>query len=389
MLASAIIAGGGVGERFGGEVPKQFHTVGGRMIIELSLAAFASASSIESVVVVVPPFTPESIIDTIFSYKKVTAVVPGGKTRQQSILSGLGALKEKPEVIVVHDAARPLVEVALIDTLVHTAKDRGAAIPVISVIDSLKYSEDGITVTETVPRKNFFRAQTPQAFRSDLLIESIRRAEQDGISCTDDAQMVERLGHDVSIVKGSEHNIKLTSQTDLLVIKSLLGAYTGDFTVGVGYDAHRLVKGRELHLGGIHIEWEYGLLGHSDGDCALHAIADALLGASGLGDIGFHFPPDDDSIRGISSVDICAEVKRMVDEKGFRIVNVDCVIICQQPRITDYGEKMIESISAVLGTDRSAVSVKGKTTEGMGFEGSGEGISSIAVVLLERNKGEE
>lgn len=386
MRAVAIITGGGSGERFGADVPKQFQQAAGKMVIEYSLAAFASAPSVDSIIVVVPPSLPDSILDTIFSYRKVSAVVPGSKTRQMSVLSGLKAIKGKPEVIVVHDAVRPLVEVELIEDLIIAAKEKGGAIPVLPMYDSIKYSEDGKTSERSVQRNNYFRAQTPQAFRADLLIESFRKAEKEGVECTDEAQMVALSGHSISLVKGSERNVKITTPSDLIYVKSLLGAYTGDFRVGVGYDAHRLVKGRDLHLGGIKIEWEYGLLGHSDGDCALHAIADALLGASGLGDIGLYFPSEDESIRGISSADILADVKKMLDEKGFRIINVDCVIICQRPKISEYGDKMVESISSVLGTDRMVVSVKGKTTEGMGFEGSGEGISSIAVALVEKQR---
>jgi 2-C-methyl-D-erythritol 2,4-cyclodiphosphate synthase/2-C-methyl-D-erythritol 4-phosphate cytidylyltransferase len=356
--------------------------------IEYSLAAFAAAPSVDSVIVVVPHSLPGSILDVLFSYRKVAAVVPGGKTRQKSVLAGLKAVKEKPDVIVVHDAARPLVDVETIERLISAAKEKGAVVPAIVVPDSVKFSKNGETVEKSVQRNNYFRAQTPQAFRSDMLIESIRRAEEKGLECTDEAQMVELSGYAVSLIQGNERNVKITSHGDMTVAKSLLGAYTGDFRVGLGYDAHRLVKGRELHLGGIKIEWEYGLLGHSDGDCALHAIADALLGASGLGDIGYFFPPDDESIRGISSTDILAEVGKMAKQNGVTIVNIDCVIICQHPRIADYADKMVDSISRVLGIDGSAVSVKGKTTEGMGFEGTGEGISSIAVALVEKDREE-
>ncbi len=387
MSAVAIIVGGGSGERFGSGVPKQFFPVAGKMVIEYSLAAFAAAPSIESIVAVVPPSLPGSVLDTIFSYRKVSAVVPGGKTRHLSVLSGLEAVKETPAVILVHDAVRPLIDVETIEELVSAAKEKGAVIPAIPVSDSLKHSADGKKVEKTVQRNHHFRAQTPQAFRADILRESARNAKERGLDCTDEAQMVELAGYPVFLLRGGEKNVKITSPHDMTVVKSLLGTYTGEFRVGLGYDAHRLVKGRELYLGGIKIDWESGLLGHSDGDCALHAIADAILGASGLGDIGYYFPPDDESIRGIASTEILSKVARMIEGRGERIVNIDCVIICQRPRIADYAERMVASISRVLGIEGAAVSVKGKTTEGMGFEGSGEGISSIAVALVEKEKG--
>lgn len=388
MSAVAIIAGGGSGRRFSAEVPKQFHTISGKMVIEYSLAAFAAAPSIDSIVVVVPSTISESVIDTIFSYRKVSAVIPGGKTRQMSVIAGIKAIKEKTDVIIVHDAARPIIDVETIEHLVDEAKKKGAVIPALAVPDAVKFSKNGETVDKSVQRKSYLRAQTPQAFRSDILIASSKMAEERGFECTDEAQMVELSGYPVSVLKGSERNIKITSPDDMTLVKSLLGAYTGDFRIGLGYDAHRLVRGRELHLGGIKIDSEYGLLGHSDGDCALHAIADALLGAFGLGDIGHFFPPDNESIKGISSTDILAEVGKIVRKSGGRIVNVDCVIICQRPRIADYADKMVDSISRVLKIQGDIISVKGKTTEGMGFEGAGEGISSIAVALVEREREE-
>ncbi len=388
VSASVIIVAGGMGKRLGGDIPKQFVKVRGKMIIEYSLTVFAASPSVDSVVVVVPPGISRPLVDSLFSYVKVDAVVPGGEKRLDSVYEGISALIEDPEVILVHDAARPLINVDFVESLIGKAMECGSAVPALPVTDSLKYSVDGNVVERSEERNRYFTSQTPQAFRCDLLKESASIAKKHGWECSDCAQMVERAGNRVSLIPGLSRNVKVTYEDDLDRIKTLIGTYTGDFRVGVGYDSHRMVKGRELWLGGIMIESDKGLLGHSDGDCALHAIADALLGAAGLGDIGYHYPPGDASIEGKRSGEILKEVHEKVIEGGYRVVNVDCVIICEYPLIAPLSDKMAGVIGTSLSLSQSEVSVKGKTTEGMGFEGKGEGISSMAVVLIEKVKGE-
>ncbi len=388
MRASAVLVAGGKGERLGGPVPKQFQQVAGRMLIEYSLSVLSSTPSVVSIVIVVPPLLPRNIVDTLFSYRKVSAVVPGGKRRIDSVILGLKSLRGEGDVILVHDAARPLLDRDFVEKLVREAKEQGSAVPSLPVSDSLKLSDDGRSVGSSLSRGSYYYTQTPQAFRREVIMDSAGKAEEADWACTDEAEMVEMAGYPVFLVPGQRNNVKVTHHEDLAYVRSTLGAYTGDFKVGLGYDAHQLVEGRELYLGGVKVECEKGLLGHSDGDCALHAIVDALLGASSLGDIGGHFPPDDEELRGISSVVILEEIREKIHRAGYRVVNVDCVIICQKPRISDYAGEMAQSISRSLSIEEEAVSVKGKSTEGMGFEGSGEGISSMAVVLLEKVKGE-
>ncbi len=388
MKGVAIIVAAGKGERLGDTVPKQFVSVRDRMIVEYSLAVFASSPSIDSIVVVVPPGTSEGLVDRLMSYKKVDAVVPGGKTRQDSVIAGFRAVKGEPEVVLVHDGARPLVTVEIIESVFSEARSKGAAIPALNVSDALKYSTDGISVEKTVDRSLFYRAQTPQGVRFELFKKAIEKVEEMEVVCADEAQMVELLGEKVSLVNGSERNLKVTYPDDLVLFKALLGDISGRFRVGIGYDAHRLVEGRPMFLGGVEIEFERGLLGHSDGDCALHAIADALLGAAGLGDIGKLFPPGDPTIEGISSREILRRVVEELGSEGYSVINVDCVIVCERPRISDYSDRMRKVVSGILGITPDNISIKGKTTEGMGFEGTGEGISSIAVALLEHTGGD-
>ncbi|RMG60727.1 MAG: 2-C-methyl-D-erythritol 4-phosphate cytidylyltransferase [Deltaproteobacteria bacterium] len=384
MSAVAIIVAAGKGERFGGEVPKQFLPVGKRALIEFSLQEFSASPVIDSIIVVVPRGIPESLVNLIMTYRKVDAVVFGGKTRQESVEAGVRAVRGNPDVVLVHDGARPLVSGEIIERVYREAKKSGAAIPVVPIPDSVKRSEDGRVVDRSVPRETLFRAQTPQGVRFELLKRALEKAREEGVSCSDEAQLVELLGEKVSLVPGSRRNLKVTFPEDILSFKAFIGEYTGDFRVGIGYDAHRLVEGRPLYLGGIEIEFDRGLLGHSDGDCLLHALTDALLGAAGLGDIGKHFPPGDPSTEGIRSTEIVRHAVELLSGEGYRVVNADCVVVCEKPKIGPLSDKMRESIASLLGVSPEDVSVKGKTTEGMGFEGRGEGISSLAVVLVEK-----
>jgi 2-C-methyl-D-erythritol 2,4-cyclodiphosphate synthase len=285
------------------------------------------------------------------------------------------------ELVLVHDAARPFASAALFGRCAEQARARGAAVPVIPVRDTLKTWDRAAGSLVTRDRSEFLRAQTPQGFRTGILREAYERAAKEGRSGTDDASLVEAAGYPVFAVPGEEGNIKVTLPEDLRMAAGLL-AETPDFRIGLGGDAHRLVEGRDLWLGGVRVPHPFGLLGHSDGDVLLHAVSDAIYGALGDRDIGFHFPPGKEETRGIAGRSILAHARSRMAEGGFGLVGLDAVVVCEAPRIAPLADAIRASIAGILSVPEDRVSVKGKTTEGMGFEGRGEGISAWAVALL-------
>jgi 2-C-methyl-D-erythritol 2,4-cyclodiphosphate synthase len=273
------------------------------------------------------------------------------------------------------------VSLDLLERCVVKAKEHGAVVPVVPVRDTVKEWDRAKRSLATVDRSLLFRAQTPQAFRAGILREAYGKARAEGYRGTDEASLVEKAGYPVTPIPGEEANLKITVPEDLRMAEGLLGE-AHDFRIGIGGDAHRLVEGRELWLGGVRVEYPKGLLGHSDGDVLLHAIADAIYGAMSDGDIGHHFPPDREETRGMESRTILAHARGRMTEKGFSLVGLDAVVVCEEPRIAPIASEIRASIAEILSVPVERVNVKGKTTEGMGFEGRKEGISAWAVALL-------
>ena len=379
--ASALIPAAGSGERFGRGVNKVFCEVAGRPVLAHTLAVFESCEAIDEIVLV----TRQSDIEASrklsgrFGFAKVRAIVAGGDERQDSVARGLE--KVTREIVAIHDAARPLVTREIIERSIEEAARSGACIAAVPVIDTIKSVTDG-DVTGTVDRSNLYAVQTPQTFRTELIREAYRRAYEDGVYATDDAALVERLGKRVTVVPGSYDNIKITTPADLEIASVKLGG--GEVRAGIGYDVHALVEGRRLVLGGVEIEFEKGLGGHSDADVVLHAIMDALLGAASLGDIGRHFPDSDPQYKGISSLRLLERVNGLLSDAAWQVMNVDAVVVCERPKIAPLASEMSRRIADCLGIDPSRVSVKGTTTEGLGFTGRGEGIACQAVATLGR-----
>lgn len=381
MAASALVPAAGRGERFGKPVNKVLWEVAGKPVLAHTLAVFESCEAVGEVIVV----TAESDVEAVeriagrFGFSKVKAVVPGGAQRQDSVSRGLDRVTG--DIVAIHDAARPLVTCEIIERSIAEAARSGACIAAVPVIDTIKSARDGV-VDATVDRSNLHAVQTPQTFRTDLIRAAYERAYADGVYATDDAALVERVGTKVSIVPGSYDNIKMTTPEDLDLISMKLGG--GETRTGFGYDVHQLVEGRRLFLGGVEIEHEKGLLGHSDADVALHAISDALLGAASMGDIGRHFPDSDPQYKGISSLKLLARVGELLSSEGWRVVNIDVTVVCQRPKIAPNVPVMVERISSSLGIDPCRVSIKGTTTEGLGFAGRGEGIGCYATASITR-----
>lgn len=308
-------------------------------------------------------------------------VIEGGKVRQETVRLALEMLDPSIELVAIHDGARPFLSPALLQACLEAGKEYGAVVPALPIYDTIKRGDEW--VEETLPREALFTIQTPQVFKRELIKEAHRRAWEEGFIGTDDASLVERLGIKVRMIRGEKENIKITDPEDLALAEKLIGC-KGAYRSGIGIDFHQLVEGRRLFLGGVEISYERGLLGHSDGDVLLHAIADAILGAAGLGDIGVHFPPGDPKWKDVRSSIILAEAVRMARDSGWEVENVDCTLLAEEPRIGPYREEMEKRIGECLGIERERVNVKATTTEGMGFIGRKEGICAICTVLLAR-----
>jgi 2-C-methyl-D-erythritol 4-phosphate cytidylyltransferase/2-C-methyl-D-erythritol 2,4-cyclodiphosphate synthase len=351
-----------------------------------SLSALDRTRTIGSVVVVAGVHTLEAVAHLVRDggFSRVQAIVAGGERRQDSVAVGLAALPEQTEIVVIHDGARPLANAELFDRCVQAATESGAAIAAIPVADTLK-RVDGQVIRGTVDRSGLWAAQTPQAFR----LETLRRAlaASAGEDVTDEARLCEAVGIPVTVVPASLANLKVTHPEDIAVADALLRAQQalpapGQTRVGIGYDSHRFAVGRRLVLGGVAIPHDRGLEGHSDADVLLHAIADAILGAAALGDIGQHFPPTDERFRDADSQDLLREVVQLVRDAGWASVNVDATILAEAPRIAPHVTAMRSRIAACLGIEVDAVGVKATTNEGMGAIGRGEGIAALATATL-------
>ncbi len=376
--------------------------VAGKPILAHTLAVFESCDAIEEIIIVTGERDIEAAGELVgrFGFAKVTCIVAGGAKRQDSVRNGLA--KATRDIIAIHDAARPMVTREIIERSIAKAAEMGACVAAVPVIDTIKSASDEI-IRSTIDRASLHSIQTPQTFRAGLIRRAYDQAYADGIYATDDATLVERLGEPVAIIEGSYDNIKITTPSDLaiaqcrlvncqltidncqsptpLALSSEERAYrrAAGTRVGLGIDVHAFASGRKLILGGVEIPHDKGLAGHSDADVVLHAIADALLGAAALGDIGQHFPDTDPKYKGISSLTLLAAVRDLLTDAGYSIVNIDAVVICERPKIAPHADLMRHRISDCLSIDPTQVSIKATTTERLGFTGRGEGIACEAV----------
>jgi 2-C-methyl-D-erythritol 4-phosphate cytidylyltransferase/2-C-methyl-D-erythritol 2,4-cyclodiphosphate synthase len=390
-----IIPAAGSGIRMGLPTPKQFFELAGDPILIHTLKVFQQTESVGIVIVAVPAESCTQLEEQVRYYhlSKVLRVIAGGKERQDSVQAGLKALPDSVEFVMVHDGVRPFVTPSIINSCLKEIEQTGAAMAAIPVKDTLKAVSAEGTIAQTVDRSGVWQAQTPQGARISLLKEAFAAAKRDGITATDEAGLLERLNIPVKVVEGSERNIKITRPEDLILAKAILmenskesadSVGDGGFYSGYGYDAHRLVEGRPLVLGGVTVPHDRGLKGHSDADVLTHALCDALLGAAGTGDIGQHFPDTDEKLKDISSLKILERVAELVTERGYALQNADITVVAQKPKLAPYITTMKENLAAACKTVSDTINIKATTTEGMGFEGREEGISAHAVVLLEK-----
>ncbi len=379
---TAVIMAAGQGTRMGAELPKQFLKIGprGETILETTVKIFDDCSAVDEILVTANQDFIVRCRQLCERFTKVWGVVPGGKERQDSVREGLQHASDNG-LVLVHDAARPYVTEDVILRVLAGAAQSGAAVPAVPVKDTIRQmigEEAGAAQqSQTLERSRLYQVQTPQGFRTSLLKEAYRKAYEDGFYGTDEAGVAEHFGAAVMMVRGDEANKKITTREDMPVTQT-------ESRIGMGYDVHRLTEDRALILCGVEIPHEKGLLGHSDADAALHALMDAMLGAAALGDIGRHFPDSDERYKGISSLLLLAEVRRLIAEKGFAVGNADITIIAQRPKIAPYITQMQTNVAKTLGVDADRVNVKATTTERLGFAGREEGIAAEAVCLLIR-----
>lgn len=377
---AALIVAAGRGLRAGAGGPKQYRLLGGRPVIARSVAAFASHPQVGQTQVVIHP-DDAAIFGTATAGLKIGAPIHGGATRQTSVLAGLEALAAtRPDIVLIHDAARPFADRNLISRAIDAAASTGAAIPVIGLTDTAKIVDATGIITATADRARLRLAQTPQAFSFDAILSAHRRAAAEGRDdFTDDAAIAEWAGLTVATFEGDAANMKLTTADDFVRADMLM---TGDARTGTGYDVHAFGPGDHVTICGVRIPFERGVVAHSDGDVGLHALVDAILGALADGDIGTHFPPSDPQWKNASSDRFLADACARVSARGGSVAHLDVTLVCEAPKIGPHREAMRERIAAIAGIDKSRVSVKATTSERLGFTGRGEGLAASATATI-------
>ena len=377
---TALIVAGGRGSRFGGPLPKQYAVLAGQPVLRQTIEVFQSTPGIDRIQVVISP-DDERLYRAAVEGMDLPPPVAGGVSRQQSVLHGLEALAlAPPDLVAIHDAARPFVRVSdILGCLEALRPGIDGALLGVPLADTLKQVDDAGLLAGTVPRAGLWRAQTPQIFRFEVLLAAHRAAAElakhESTALTDDAAVAERAGLRVVMVEGHDNNRKITTADDL--------GSTTETRTAFGFDVHGFAAGSQVTLGGVVIPHSQTLAGHSDADVALHALTDALLGTIGAGDIGQHFPPSDPQWRGASSDRFLRHAVDLVSAAGGRIVHLDLTLICEAPRIGPHRDAMIDSIARIANVGRERVSVKATTTEGLGFTGRREGIAAQAVATVE------
>jgi 2-C-methyl-D-erythritol 4-phosphate cytidylyltransferase/2-C-methyl-D-erythritol 2,4-cyclodiphosphate synthase len=378
MQIAAILVAAGSGTRFGGAAPKQFARLGGKPVLRWAAEALLPH------VGALQPVGDAAAIGAALAGLPHRPVVAGGATRQESVLAGLEALVDAapdvvPDVVLVHDGARPFVPPGTVAALLAALARCRGAIPAVPVADTLKRGAGGV-IAGTVPRAGLFRAQTPQAFDFATLLRLHRAGPHP--DATDDAWLLEQAGLDVALVPGDDDNIKLTYPEDFARVERSLSLPSFLPRVGTGFDVHVLKAGRPLMLCGVSVPHAMGLDGHSDADVGIHALCDAIYGALAEGDIGRHFPPSEADWKDADSARFLRHAAGRVAARGGMLVNADITLICEQPKITPHAGAMMARLAELMGVEVGRVSVKATTSERLGFTGRGEGIAAQAAVCL-------
>jgi 2-C-methyl-D-erythritol 4-phosphate cytidylyltransferase/2-C-methyl-D-erythritol 2,4-cyclodiphosphate synthase len=374
MKIAAILVAAGTGSRFGGATPKQLLLLNGKPVMRHAAEALLGHIDL------LQPVGDAALIGAALAGIPHLPIVPGGTERQDSVRAGLEALRaHAPDIVLVHDAARPVIPSGTIEAVLEALNNYPGAIPALAVSDTLKRGANS-RIMETVPRANLFRAQTPQGFRYQELL-SLHLAAAREPALTDDAALLEAAGMEVALVPGAEHNIKLTLPADFARLQHVLGAGMIP-RIGNGFDVHAMAEGRKMTLCGITIPFEKGLAGHSDADVGIHALCDAIYGALAEGDIGRHFPPSENTWKDADSARFLRHAAERIAARGGRLSNADITLICERPKITPHAPAMRARLAHLLGVSTDLISVKATTTERLGFAGRGEGIAAQASVII-------
>lgn len=384
----AIVVAAGRGERAsvsGNDLPKQYRRLLGEAVISRSIKALLAVDAITYVLPVIHAEHADLYAGLGLSDPRLLPPVIGGATRQASVLEGIKTLGiHKPDYLLVHDAARPLVESAVIEGVVAALGQHDAVLPAVAVTDTIKRSLDGVTVATTEDRRTLYSAQTPQGFRFPQIFSAHLRATTQPREFTDDCAIAEWAGMRVALSKGSTRNIKITLPEDFSRAERMMtGAEIMETRIGTGFDVHPFEPGNSVWLGGVEIPHDMKLQGHSDADVALHALSDALYGAIGEGDIGVHFPPSDQQWKGAPSRIFLEHAAGLVRKRGGRIVNLDITLVCEAPKISPHVPAMQQAIAKACSIATSRIAIKATTSERLGFIGRREGIVAMASASVE------
>lgn len=378
VQTDVIVVAAGRGQRAGEGPPKQFRTIGGETVLRRTLARFSDHPAVRRVLPVIHADDAAPCAAAMAGLARIAPPVTGGATRQASVRAGLEALVgDPPDLVLIHDAARPFASDALICRAISAATEHGAAVPALALTDTVKLV-DGDGFSSSGPDRARLRTvQTPQSFRYDLILRA-HRAAADIDHLTDDAAVAEAAGHKVATFPGEVSNVKLTTAEDFTRAEREAALALADVRTATGFDVHAFGDGDHVMLGGIAIPHAFGLAGHSDADVVLHALTDALLGTIGAADIGQHFPPSDPQWKGVSSDRFLAHAAALVRAAGGRIAHLDATVICEAPKIGPHREAMRTRIAEIAGVPLARVSVKATTSERLGFTGRREGIAASA-----------
>jgi 2-C-methyl-D-erythritol 4-phosphate cytidylyltransferase/2-C-methyl-D-erythritol 2,4-cyclodiphosphate synthase len=382
VSTAAIIVAAGRGLRLGGPLPKQYRTLGGGAVLARTLGAALACEALDRVLVAIHPEADSLYADAVAGLDdpRLQAPVHGGAERADTVRLALEALaRHAPSAVLIHDAARPFASPALFTRLAGIAAAGEAAIAAEPVVDAL-WREDQGMADSPAPRAGLWRAQTPQAFPYAALLAAYRAGH--GAGALDDAEVFRRSGGQVRLIAGEPDNFKITTAADLARAERVLGARMNDVRVGHGFDVHRFCPGDHVMLCGVRVPHDHGLEGHSDADVGLHALADAIYGALGDGDIGQHFPPSDPQWKGAPSDVFLRHAGGRVAARGGRIANVDVTLLCERPKIAPHTAAMKARIGEVLGLEPERVGIKATTMERMGFVGREEGMGAMATATV-------
>ena len=376
----AIIVSAGNGKRVGGDLPKQYLKIDGIPILAKTIQRFHEVDIIDEVIVVISQkhqkYFDKFILPII---QKEVVIILGGKTRRESVYEGLKHT-DLEDLVLIHDGARPFITYELIIKIINGVKHFGAAAPGMKVTDSI-WEKNNKVISGVQNRDNFLKAQTPQGFFTKDIIKNYEKVKKEP---SDDVELAVNNGLRVRIVEGDEKNIKITTMNDIENINSTSKSFL-KIRTGIGYDVHAFEAGNELILCGLKIPFNKSLKGHSDADVVMHAITDAIYGAIAEGDIGTWFPPNDIKWKNSNSEVFLKHANSLLTKKGYVISNLDCTIICEEPKIQPYTQKMRINMENILQITKDRISIKATTTEKLGFTGRKEGIAAQAIITVQKN----